>query len=388
MNFIKFCIAFFICLSQMAAADSFDLTSTLRLGSFDTSSHRLLLCGSGGELRMFDTAKWNLEFAQKYSDNEITALNFKNGKIYLAWGGAEIAMLNDRLKFLRTLKTGRSGTAQIDAIYAAKDMIYAVVDKNQLIRLDEDPDNSADGGYAPGENSTANGQSLNRNSAHDGLRGISLHYGRINAVSLGANGLCVASWNGVACFSADLVAIKFSSIDTAPNRAAQGELGGVKFKDAEFNNAKSAQASEASEQNETKAGGAKSAEFQSLEFKGAKFQDEGLKTQSEISAEAGDKNLSGSIATALTDCDGTLFTGDIEGNFINLKSGERKNVGSWIKSIVCARGTQFIATKNKIYKNQKAGLKEVVDLKSEFLAMYADGDAILVVSKSGKILKF
>lgn len=385
MNFKKFCIAFLICLSQIAAAGSFDLNATLRLGAFDASSHRLLLCGSGGELRMFDTAKWNVEFAQKYSDNEITALNFKNGKIYLAWGGAEIAVLNDRLKFLRTLKTGRSGTAQIDAIYAAKDAIYAVVDKNQLIRLDEDPDNSADGGYAPGENSTANGQSLNRNSIPDGLRGISFHYGRINAVSLGANGLCVASWNGVACFSADIVATKFSGIDAAPNRAAQGELGSVKFKDAEFNNAKSAQASEP---NKTKAGGAKSAEFQSLEFKGAKFQDEGLKTRSEISAEAGDKNLSGSIATALTDCDGTLFAGDIEGNFINLKSGERKSVGSWIKSIVCARGTQFIATKDKIYENQKAGLKEVVDLKSEFLAMYADGEAILVVSKSGKILKF
>ncbi len=385
MNFIKFCIAFLICLSQMATAGSFDLNATLRLGAFDASSHRLLLCGSGGELRMFDTAKWDVEFAQKYSDNEITALNFKNGKIYLAWDGAEIAVLNDRLKFLRTLKTGRSGTAQIDAIYAAKDAIYAVVDKNQLIRLDEDPDNSADGGYAPDENSTANGQYLNKNSAPDGLRGISFHYGRINAVSLGTNGLCVASWNGVACFSADLVATKFSGIDTAPNRAAQGELGGVKFKDAEFNNAKSAQASEP---NKTKAGGAKSAEFQSLEFKGAKFQDEGLKTQSEISAEAGDKNLSGSIATALADCDGTLFTGDIEGDFINLKSGERKSVGSWIKSIVCARGTQFIATKDKIYENQKAGLKEVVDLKSEFLAMYADGDAILVVSKSGKILKF
>ena len=385
MNFKKFCIAFLICLSQMAAADSFDLNSTLRLGAFDASSHRLLLCGSGGELRMFDTAKWNVEFAQKYSDNEITALNFKNGKIYLAWGGAEIAVLNDRLKFLGALKTGRSGTAQIDAIYAAKDAIYAVVDKNQLIRLDEDPDNSADGGYAPGENSTANGQSLNRNSIPDGLRGISFHYGRINAVSLGANGLCVASWNGVACFSADLVATKFSGIDAAPNRAAQGELGSVKFKDAEFNNAKSAQASEP---NETKAGGAKSAEFQSSEFKGAKFQDEGLKTQSEISAEAGDKNLSGSIATAVADCDGTLFGGEIEGSFINLKSGERKSVGSWIKSIVCARGTQFIATKDKIYENQKAGLKEVVDLKSEFLAMYADGEAILVVSKSGKILKF
>lgn len=385
MNFKKFCIAFLICLLQMAAAGSFDLNATLRLGAFDASSHRLLLCGSGGELRMFDTAKWDVEFAQKYSDNEITALNFKNGKIYLAWGGAEIAVLNDRLKFLHALKTGRSGTAQIDAIYAAKDVIYAVVDKNQLIRLDEDPDNSADGGYALGENSTANGQSLNKNSAPDGLRGISFHYGRINAVSLGANGLCVASWNGVACFSADLFATKFSGINAAPNRAAQGELGSVKFKDAEFNNAKSVQASEP---NETKAGGAKSAEFQSSEFKGAKFQDEGLKTQSEISAEAGDKNLSGSIATALADCDGTLFAGDIEGSFINLKSGERKSVGSWIKSIVCARGTQFIATKDKIYENQKAGLKEVVDLKSEFLAMYADGDAILVVSKSGKILKF
>ena len=385
MNFIKFCIAFLICLSQMAAAGSFDLNSTLRLGAFDASSHRLLLCGSGGELRMFDTAKWNVEFAQKYSDNEITALNFKNGKIYLAWGGAEIAVLNDRLKFLRTLKTGRSGTAQIDAIYAAKDAIYAVVDKNQLIRLDEDSDNSADGGYALGENSTANGQSLNRNSIPDGLRGISLHYGRINAVSLGANGLCVASWNGVACFSADIVATKFSGIDAAPNRAAQGELGGVKFKDAEFNSTRIVQASEP---NETKVSGAKSAEFQGSEFKGAKFQDEGLKTQSEISAEASDKNLSGSIITALADCDGTLFAGDIEGNFINLKSGERKSVGSWIKSIVCARGTQFIATKDKIYENQKVGLKEVVDLKSEFLAMYADGEAILVVSKSGKILKF
>ena len=385
MNFIKFCIAFLICLSQMATAGSFDLNATLRLGAFDASSHRLLLYGNGGELRMFDTAKWNVEFAQKYSDNEITALNFKNGKIYLAWGGAEIAVLNDRLKFLGALKTGRSGTAQIDAIYAAKDAIYAVVDKNQLIRLDEDSDNSADGGYAPGENSTANGQSLNKNSAPNGLRGISLHYGRINAVSLGANGLCIASWDGVACFSTDLVATKFSGIDTAPNRAAQGELGSVKFKDAEFNSTRIVQGSEP---NETKAGGAKSAEFQSSEFKGAKFQDEGLKTQSEISAEAGDKNLSGSIATALADCDGTLFAGDIEGNFINLKSGERKSVGSWIKSIVCARGTQFIATKDKIYENQKAGLKEVVDLKSEFLAMYADGEAILVVSKSGKILKF
>ena len=385
MNFIKFCIAFLICLSQMAAAGSFDLNATLRLGAFDASSHRLLLCGSGGELRMFDTAKWDVEFAQKYSDNEITALNFKNGKIYLAWGGAEIAVLNERLKFLRALKTGRSGTAQIDAIYAAKDAIYAVVDKNQLIRLGEDPDSGVGGGYASGENSTANGQSLNKNSAPDGLRGISFHYGRINAVSLGANGLCVASWNGVACFSTELVATKFSGSDTAPNRAAQEELGSVKFKDAEFNSTKIVQGSEP---NETKAGDAKSAEFQSSEFKDAKFQDEGLKTQSEISAEAGDKNLSGSIATALADCDGTLFVGDIEGSFINLKSGERKSVGSWIKSIVCARGTQFIATKDKIYENQKAGLKEVVDLKSEFLAMYADGDAILVVSKSGKILKF
>ena len=385
MNFKKFCITFLICLSQMAAAGSFDLNSTLRLGAFDASSHRLLLCGSSGELRMFDTAKWNMEFAQKYSDNEITALNFKNGKIYLAWGGAEIAVLNDRLKFLYALKTGRSGTAQIDAIYAEKYAIYAVVDKNQLIRLDEDSDNSADGGYASGENSTANGQSLNKNFASDGLHGISFHYGRINAVSLGANGLCVASWNGVACLSADLVATKFSGINAAPNRAAQGELGSVKFKDAEFNSTRIVQGSEP---NKTKAGGAKSAEFQSLEFKGAKFQDEGLKTQSEISAEAGDKNLSGSIATALADCDGTLFMGDIEGSFINLKSGECKSVGSWIKSIVCARGMQFIATKDKIYENQKAGLKEVVDLKSEFLAMYADGDAILVVSKSGKILKF
>lgn len=369
----------------MAAAGSFDLNSTLRLGAFDASSHRLLLCGSGGELRMFDTAKWGMEFAQKYSDNEITALNFKNGKIYLAWGGAEIAVLNDRLKFLRTLKTGRSGTAQIDAIYAAKDAIYAVVDKNQLIRLDEDSDSSADGGYALGENSTANGQSLNKNSAPNRLRGISLNYGRINAVSLGANGLCVASWNGVACFSADLIATKSSGSDTAPNRAAHGEPADIKFKGAEFNSTKIVQGSEP---NEIKASSAKSAEFQSSEFKGAKFQDEELKTQSEISAEAGDKNLSDSIATALADCDGTLFAGDIEGNFINLKSGERKSVGSWIKSIVCARGTQFIATKDKIYENQKAGLKEVVDLKSEFLAMYADGDAILVVSKSGKILKF
>ena len=385
MNFIKFRIAFLICLSQMATAGSFDLNATLRLGAFDASSHRLLLCGSGGELRMFDTAKWDVEFAQKYSDNEITALNFKNGRIYLAWGGAEIAVLNDRLKFLRTLKTGRSGTAQIDAIYAAKDAIYAVVDKNQLIRLDEDPDNSADGGYAPDENSTANGQFLNKNSAPNRLRGISLHYGRINAVSLVANGLCIASWDGVACFSAELVATKFSSINAAPNRAAQRELGSVKFKDAEFNSTKIVQGPEP---NETKASGAKSAEFQSSEFKDAKFQDEGLKTQSEISAEAGDKNLSGSIATALADCDGTLFMGDIEGSFINLKSGECKSVGSWIKSIVCARGTQFIATKDKIYENQKAGLKEVVDLKSEFLAMYADGEAILVVSKSGKILKF
>lgn len=385
MNFTKFYIAFLICLSQMAAAGSFDLNSTLRLGAFDASSHRLLLCGSGGELRMFDTAKWGMEFAQKYSDNEITALNFKNGKIYLAWGGAEIAVLNDRLKFLRTLKTGRSGTAQIDAIYAAKDAIYAVVDKNQLIRLDEDSDSSADGGYALGENSTANGQSLNKNSAPNRLRGISLNYGRINAVSLGANGLCVASWNGVACFSADLIATKSSGSDTAPNRAAHGEPADIKFKGAEFNSTKIVQGSEP---NEIKASSAKSAEFQSSEFKGAKFQDEELKTQSEISAEAGDKNLSDSIATALADCDGTLFAGDIEGNFINLKSGERKSVGSWIKSIVCARGTQFIATKDKIYENQKAGLKEVVDLKSEFLAMYADGDAILVVSKSGKILKF
>jgi len=385
MNFIKFCIAFLICLSQMAAAGSFDLNATLRLSTFDASSYRLLLCGSGGELRMFDTAKWDVEFAQKYSDNEITALNFKNGKIYLAWGGAEIAVLNDRLKFLHALKTGRSGTAQIDAIYAAKDSIYAVVDKNQLIRLDEDSDNSANGGYASGENSTANGQSLNKNFASNRLRGISFHYGRINAVSLGANGLCVANWDGVACFSAELVATKFSSINAAPNHAAQRELGSVKFKDAEFNSTRIAQGSEP---NETKAGGAKNAEFQSSEFKGAKFQDEGLKTQSEISAEAGDKNLSGSIATALADCDGTLFAGDIEGSFINLKSGERKSVGSWIKSIVCARSTQFIATKDKIYENQKAGLKEVVDLKSEFLAMYADGDAILVVSKSGKILKF
>ena len=369
----------------MAAAGSFDLNATLRLGAFDASSHRLLLCGSGGELRMFDTAKWSVEFAQKYSNNEITALNFKNGKIYLAWGGAEIAVLNDRLKFLHALKTGRSGTAQIDAIYAAKDAIYAVVDKNQLIRLDEDPDNGADGGYASGDNSTANGQSLNKNSAPNRLRGISFHYGRINAVSLGANGLCVANWNGVACFSADLFATKFSGSDTAPNRAAHGEPTDIKFKGAEFNSTRIAQGSE---QNETKAGGAKSAEFQSSEFKGAKFQDEGLKTQSEISAEVGDKNLSGSIATALADCDGTLFAGDIEGSFINLKSEERKSVGSWIKSIVCARGTQFIATKDKIYENQKAGLKEVVDLKSEFLAMYADGEAILVVSKSGKILKF
>lgn len=385
MNFKKFCIAFLICLLQMAAAGSFDLNATLRLGAFDASSHRLLLYGNGGELRMFDTAKWDVEFAQKYSDNEITALNFKNGKIYLAWGGAEIAVLNDGLKFLHALKTGRSGTAQMDAIYVAKDSIYAVVDKNQLIRLDEDSDNSADGGYAPDENSTANGQSLNKNFASDGLHGISLHYGRINAVSLGANGLCVASWNGVACFSAELAATKFSGSDTAPNRAAQGELSGVKSKDAEFNSTRIAQASEP---NKTKAGGVKSAEFQGSEFKGAKFQDEGLKTQSEILAEAGDKNLSGSIATALADCDGTLFAGDIEGSFINLKSGERKSVGSWIKSIVCARGTQFIATKDKIYENQKAGLKEVVDLKSEFLAMYADGDAILVVSKSGKILKF
>ncbi len=385
MNFTKFCIAFLICLLQMAAAGSFDLNATLRLGAFDASSHRLLLCGSDGELRMFDTAKWDVEFAQKYSDNEITALNFKNGKIYLAWGGAEIAVLNDRLKFLHALKTGRSGTAQIDAIYAAKDAIYAVVDKNQLIRLDENPDNSADAGYAPDENSTANGQSLNKNSTPNRLRGISFHYGRINAVSLGANGLCVANWDGVACLSADLFATKFSGSDTAPNRATQRELSGVKSKDAEFNGTKSAQASEP---NKTKASGAKSAEFQGSEFKGAKFQDEELKTQSEILAEAGDKNLSGSIATALADCDGTLFAGDIEGSFINLKSGERKSVGSWIKSIVCARGTQFIATKDKIYENQKAGLKEVVDLKSEFLAMYADGDAILVVSKSGKILKF
>ena len=75
----------------MAAAGSFDLNSTLRLGAFDASSHRLLLCGSGGELRMFDTAKWDMEFAKKYSDNEITALNFKNGKIYLAFGSFHLA---------------------------------------------------------------------------------------------------------------------------------------------------------------------------------------------------------------------------------------------------------------------------------------------------------
>uniref|UniRef100_UPI002634A29B hypothetical protein n=1 Tax=uncultured Campylobacter sp. TaxID=218934 RepID=UPI002634A29B len=142
-------------------------------------------------------------------------------------------------------------------------------------------------------------------------RKISLGYGRINALSFSAEGLCLAGWSkSVRCFDKDLNLIK--------------------------------------------------------EFKQS------------------------SIGTALAYCGSgeTLYLGDIDGNFINLKSGEKKSLGSWIKAIVCVGDTQFIATRDKIYKNTKKDVKEELDLKSEFLAMYADGNSVIVIDRSGKIYKF
>lgn len=285
MKFYKFCISILIFLSQAwADTASFDANATLRLSAFDASAKQLLLYGKSGEIKLFDAAKFEIKFTQKYSDNEISALAFNEGKIYLAFAGSEIIVLDNELKFLKALKTGRSETASIDAIYAAEGAIYALINKNELIK------------FEPAVNEP---------------RKISLGYGRINALGFSAEGLCLAGWSkSVRCFDKDLNLIK--------------------------------------------------------EFKQS------------------------SIGTALAYCGSgeTLYLGDIDGNFINLKSGEKKSLGSWIKAIVCVGDTQFIATRDKIYKNTKKDVKEELDLKSEFLAMYADGNSVIVIDRSGKIYKF
>ena len=285
MKFYKFCISILIFLSQVwADAASFDTNATLRLSAYDASAKQLLLYDKSGEIKLFDAAKFEIKFTQKYSDNEISALAFSEGKIYLAFAGSEIIVLDSELKFLKALKTGRSETASIDAIYAAEGAIYALMNKNELIKFEP---------------------------AMSEPRKISLGYGRINALGFSAEGLCLAGWSkSVRCFDKDLNLIK--------------------------------------------------------EFK------------------------QNSIGTALAYCANgeTLYLGDIDGNFINLKSGEKKSLGSWIKAIVCVGDTQFIATRDKIYKNTKKGVKEELDLKSEFLAMYADGNSVIVIDRSGKIYKF
>lgn len=285
MKFYKFCISILIFLSQ-AWADTaiFDVNATLRLSAYDASAKQLLLYDKSGEIKLFDAAKFEIKFTQKYSYNEISALAFNEGKIYLAFAGSEIIVLDSELKFLKALKTGRSETASIDAIYAAEGAIYALINKNELIKFEP---------------------------AVSEPRKISLGYGRINALSFSAEGLCLAGWSkSVRCFDKDLNLIK--------------------------------------------------------EFKQS------------------------SIGTALAYCGSgeTLYLGDINGNFINLKSGEKKSLGSWIKAIVCVGDTQFIATRDKIYKNTKKDIKEELDLKSEFLAMYADGNSVIVIDRSGKIYKF
>ena len=285
MKFYKFCISILIFLSQVwADAASFDTNATLRLSAYDASAKQLLLYDKSGEIKLFDAAKFEIKFTQKYSYNEISALAFNEGKIYLAFAGSEIIVLDSELKFLKALKTGRSETASIDAIYAAEGAIYALINKNELIKFEP---------------------------AVSEPRKISLGYGRINALSFSAEGLCLAGWSkSVRCFDKDLNLIK--------------------------------------------------------EFKQS------------------------SIGTALAYCGSgeTLYLGDINGNFINLKSGEKKSLGSWIKAIVCVGDTQFIATRDKIYKNTKKDIKEELDLKSEFLAMYADGNSVIVIDRSGKIYKF
>ena len=285
MKFYKFCMSISIFLSQAwADTASFDVNATLRLSAYDASAKQLLLYDKSGEIKLFDAAKFEIKFTQKYSYNEISALAFNEGKIYLAFAGSEIIVLDSELKFLKALKTGRSETASIDAIYAAEGAIYALMNKNELIKFEP---------------------------AVSEPRKISLGYGRINALSFSAEGLCLAGWSkSVRCFDKDLNLIK--------------------------------------------------------EFKQS------------------------SIGTALTYCGSgeTLYLGDIDGNFINLKSGEKKSLGSWIKAIVCVGDTQFIATRDKIYKNTKKDIKEELDLKSEFLAMYADGDSVIVIDRSGKIYKF
>lgn len=285
MKFYKFCISILIFLSQAwADAASFDANATLRLSAYDASAKQLLLYDKSGEIKLFDAAKFEIKFTQKYSYNEISALAFNEGKIYLAFAGSEIIVLDSELKFLKALKTGRSETASIDAIYAAEGAIYALMNKNELIKFEP---------------------------AVSEPRKISLGYGRINALNFSAEGLCLAGWSkSVRCFDKDLNLIK--------------------------------------------------------EFK------------------------QNSIGTALAYCgsDETLYLGDIDGNFINLKSGEKRSLGSWIKAIVCVGDTQFIATRDKIYKNTKKDVKEELDLKSEFLAMYADGNSVIVIDRSGKIYKF
>ncbi|WP_297918138.1 hypothetical protein [uncultured Campylobacter sp.] len=285
MKFYKFCISILIFLSQVwADTASIDTNATLRLNAFDASAKQLLLYDKSGEIKLFDAAKFEIKFTQKYSYNEISALAFNEGKIYLAFAGSEIIVLDSELKFLKALKTGRSETASIDAIYAAEGAIYALMNKNELIKFEP---------------------------AMSEPRKISLGYGRINALGFSAEGLCLAGWSkSVRCFDKDLNLIK--------------------------------------------------------EFK------------------------QNSIGTALAYCANgeTLYLGDIDGNFINLKSGEKKSLGSWIKAIVCVGDTQFIATRDKIYKNTKKDVKEELDLKSEFLAMYADGNSVIVIDRSGKIYKF
>lgn len=285
MKFYKFCISILIFLSQVwADTASFDINATLRLSAYDASAKQLLLYDKSGEIKLFDAAKFEIKFTQKYSYNEISALAFNEGKIYLAFAGSEIIVLDSELKFLKALKTGRSETASIDAIYAAEGAIYALINKNELIKFEP---------------------------AVSEPRKISLGYGRINALGFSAEGLCLAGWSkSVRCFDKDLNLIK--------------------------------------------------------EFK------------------------QNSIGTALAYCANgeTLYLGDIDGNFINLKSGEKKSLSSWIKAIVCVGDTQFIATRDKIYKNTKKDVKEELDLKSEFLAMYADGNSVIVIDRSGKIYKF
>ena len=83
-----------------------------RLYAFDASAKQLLLYDKSSEIKLFDAAKFEIKFTQKYSYNEISALAFNEGKIYLAFAGSEIIVLDSELKFLKL--GGRSKSQRIN----------------------------------------------------------------------------------------------------------------------------------------------------------------------------------------------------------------------------------------------------------------------------------